>query len=139
MLRHFSSFVAHCLQSAFKIKHIPRRRSLSSLLASRLSRRSCLSISALILFDSLASSLKQQAIIDSSVIAAVVQKKIRLFPQRSTKAAASRWFRFFSVSMQQQTRREIMLAAKNDAHRVGLSMCVYIFKNNYKLKNRRSC
>lgn len=33
---------------------------------------------------------------------------------------------FFSVSMQQQTRREIMLAAENDAHRVGLSIYKYI-------------
>lgn len=47
---------------------VPSRSSFNSRLASRLSRRSCLSISALIRFDSLASSLRQQAIIDSKVI-----------------------------------------------------------------------
>lgn len=50
------------------VNNIPRRSNFSSLLESRLSRRSCLSISALIRFDSFASSLRQQAIMDSRVI-----------------------------------------------------------------------
>lgn len=49
-------------------RDIPSSSSFSSLLESRLSRRSCLSISALIRLDSFASSLRQQAIMDSSVI-----------------------------------------------------------------------
>ncbi len=48
--------------------HLPSKRSLSSRLESRLSLRSCLSISALILLDSFASSVMQQAIMDSRVI-----------------------------------------------------------------------
>lgn len=68
---------------SFKIMHVPEQRgtlpnrsSFSSLLASLLSRRSCLSISALIRFDSFASSLKQQAIMDSKVITAKCKSPI---------------------------------------------------------------
>ncbi len=49
---------------------LPSRSSFSSLLASLLSRRSCFSISALIRLDSFASSLRQQAIMESKVITA---------------------------------------------------------------------
>lgn len=48
----------------------PSSSSFSSLLASLLSRRSCFSISALIRLDSFASSLRQQAIMESKVIPA---------------------------------------------------------------------
>lgn len=53
--------------STFKIKeYLPSRRSLSSLLASRLSLLSCRSISWLILFCSFASSERQHAMIQSA-------------------------------------------------------------------------
>lgn len=59
--------------------HLPSRSSFSSLLASLLSRRSCFSISALIRLDSFASSLRQQAIMESKVITAWAGgKKARL-------------------------------------------------------------
>lgn len=58
---------------------LPSRSSFSSLLASLLSRRSCFSISALIRLDSFASSLRQQAIMESKVITAWAGgKKARL-------------------------------------------------------------
>lgn len=52
------------------LSHSPSRSSLSSLLASLLSRRSCFSISELIRLASFASSLRQQAIMESKVITA---------------------------------------------------------------------
>lgn len=55
---------------------LPSRRSFSSLLASLLSRRSCFSISALIRLDSFASSLRQQAIMESKVITAWAEKPV---------------------------------------------------------------
>lgn len=55
---------------------LPKRRSFSSLLASLLSRRSCFSISALIRLDSFASSLRQQAIMESKVITAWAEKPV---------------------------------------------------------------
>lgn len=60
------------VQSSQQLEHpdLPSRRSFSSLLASLLSRRSCFSISALIRLDSFASSLRQQAIMESKVITA---------------------------------------------------------------------
>ena len=78
---------------SFKIIHVPEQRgtlpnrsSFSSLLASLLSRRSCLSISALIRFDSFASSLKQQAIMDSKVITAKCKSPIYIgtTPKKNT-------------------------------------------------------
>ncbi len=56
------------LTAAATAELVPSSSSFNSRLESRLSRRSCFSISELIRFDSLASSLRQQAIIDSKVI-----------------------------------------------------------------------
>lgn len=54
----------------------PSRSSFSSLLASLLSRRSCFSISELIRLASFASSLRQQAIMESKVITAWAEKPV---------------------------------------------------------------
>lgn len=63
--------------------HIPRSSNFSSLLESRLSRRSCLSISALIRFDSFASSLRQQAIMDSRVIPSGFSSPVKTGPDHT--------------------------------------------------------
>lgn len=58
-----------CLMNVLlPLSPVPRSSSFSSLRASRLSRRSCLSISALILLDSFASSLRQHAMTESRVM-----------------------------------------------------------------------
>lgn len=67
---------SYSLRNLLNDAGLPKRRSFSSRLASLLSRRSCFSISALIRLDSFASSLRQQAIMESKVITAWAEKPV---------------------------------------------------------------
>lgn len=69
---------------------LPRSSSFSSRRASLLSRRSCLSISSLILLASFASSLRQHAIMDSRVILSVATRAPLAFSSPSRVHSSAR-------------------------------------------------
>lgn len=87
------------------IIYLPRRRSLSSRLASRLSLRNCRSISWLILFCSLASSDRQHAMIHLDRILGVRIYKWELFKTEITCVFYQCWCWWCQGDLMQGRRR----------------------------------